>query len=172
MSKEIKALKKQIEKLLDSGNEDLIKKEILNLYNKLFSEKLIKENTEIVKDLIEAGEQIDMYFEKEKKLINTYYNLAEKNAKNLEDFFELNRLYQYSNSKKAEKFLKKATPLCINFKDKWDLGMGYITFFLDTGKSEYSDIAKKICEEAINLLDDPKEKKEYKKNLDQKLSSF
>ena len=111
MSKEIKALKKQIEKLLDSGNEDLIKKEILNLYNKLFSEKLIKENTEIVKDLIEAGEQIDMYFEKEKKLINTYYNLAEKNAKNLEDFFELNRLYQYSNSKKAEKFLKKATPL-------------------------------------------------------------
>ena len=69
MSKEIKALKKQIEKIeyLDDDLKIAKKKELLNLYKKLFSNKLMNENKEIVEDLFEAGWAIEHSFKEEKK---------------------------------------------------------------------------------------------------------
>jgi len=174
MSKEIKALKKQIEKIeyLDDDLKIAKKKELLNLYKKLFSNKLMNENKEIVEDLFEAGWAIEHSFKEEKKLSNTYYELAENNAKTLEQLFNLGNSYSYNHHKRAKKVLNKANPLCKNFEDKWKLGMTYIGTFLNSGDNVCSEIGEKICNEAINLLDDPKEKKEYKKSLAQKLSPF
>jgi len=50
--------------------------------------------------------------------------------------------------------------------------MTYVGTYLNSGENVYSKIGEKICNEAINLLDDPKEKKEYEKDLAQKLSPF
>ena len=71
-----------------------------------------------------------------------------------------------------KKVLDKAKSLCKNFEDKWKLGMTYVGTYLNSGENVYSKIGEKICNEAINLLDDPKEKKEYEKDLAQKLSPF
>ena len=174
MSKEIKALKKQIEKIeyLDDDLKIAKKKELLNLYKKLFSNKLMKENKNVVEDLFDAGWTLESWFEKEKKLFNTYYDLAEDNAKTLEQLLNLGNSYSYNHHKRVKKVLNKAKPLCKNFEDKWQLGMIYIGTYLNSAEAVYSKIGEKICNEAINLLDDPKEKKEYQKDLAQKLSPF
>lgn len=178
MLKEIKAIKKQIEKLDNSmsGKTDDFKitkkKELLNLYKKLFRNKLMNENINVVEDLYDAGWTLESWFEKEKKLFNTYYDLAEDNAKTLEQLLNLGNSYSYNHHKRAKKVLNKANPLCKNFEDKWKLGMTYIGTYLNSSESVYAKIGKKICNEAINLLDNPKEIKEYQKDLAQKLSPF
>lgn len=178
MSKEIKAIRKQIEKIENSmsGKKDDFKitkkKELLNLYKKLFSNKLMNENKNVVEDLFNAGWTLESWFKEEKKLFNTYYALAEDNAKTLEQLLNLGNSYSYNHHKRAKKVLDKAKPLCKNFEDKWELGMTYIGTYLNSYEDVYSKIGEKICNEAINLLDDPKEKKEYQKDLAQKLSPF
>ena len=180
MSSEIYKLRKQIEKLVDSmrGKENDFKitkkKELLNLYKKLFTKKMMSNNKMnlygirmIVEDLMDAGWTIQSWFKKEKKLSNTYYKLAVNNAKTLEEFLRLGELfsmhYQYRLGKKV---LDKSIPLVRTFEEKWKLGKSYIHL----NRSAYGKIGQKICLDALE--EDKKEKKEMRKRMNLDLMGF